>query len=334
MTAVTPSSEDRKRKYFNFYLQTEDDEMRVVSFSPEKHKLLQKIEHNNTGCELKKFRYSDKHEIIINHNTLVREIQPTFRKIERKPKFFTVAHINNESQVYEIVNVTAIIYNVSPIEIVETEDKTHYLRKATLQDTTDKIPVTIFGDLVNNELVNTVEENPITIVITELRVSQYMNTRLLKTTEASTITESLRNIYVPRDEMEDANFAIVDNAKITSVELASLQEKLLCSRCRNTVEKVVDSERDKDDDDQDSFYVCNNCSRMTNKDGCKKLGKVIFTAKIGNSHMRFNANPSIITSIFQVPLKQEIKLAMSMIKTEVIVKYSKADLQVVSMRKV
>ena len=74
--------------------------------------------------------------------------------------------------------------------------------------------------------------------MTDLRVSTYMNTRLLKTTEASTITESLRRIYVPPDQMEDANFAIV-NAKVSSVELASLRQKLMCLKRKHTVEKAL-----------------------------------------------------------------------------------------------
>ena len=64
---------------FTSIYKIEDDETRVVSFSSEKHKLLQKIKIQDTGCELKKF-YLNKNEIIIND----REVQPNFRKIEKK----------------------------------------------------------------------------------------------------------------------------------------------------------------------------------------------------------------------------------------------------------
>ena len=56
----------------------------MVFFSPEKHKLLEKIQNQDTGCELKKFRLNSKNEIIINDYASVREVQPNFRKIEKK----------------------------------------------------------------------------------------------------------------------------------------------------------------------------------------------------------------------------------------------------------
>ena len=65
---------------FTSIYKIEDDETRVVSFSSEKHKLLQKIKIQDTGCELKKFYLNNKNEIIIND----REVQPNFRKIEKK----------------------------------------------------------------------------------------------------------------------------------------------------------------------------------------------------------------------------------------------------------
>ena len=42
LSPVKPFNNDRKRSYFHFHLQAEDDEARVVSFSQEKHKLLEK----------------------------------------------------------------------------------------------------------------------------------------------------------------------------------------------------------------------------------------------------------------------------------------------------
>ena len=38
-------SRDRKREYFQFILQVKEEEKSVLSFSPEKHKLLLKIQH-------------------------------------------------------------------------------------------------------------------------------------------------------------------------------------------------------------------------------------------------------------------------------------------------
>ena len=44
---------NKRRKYFQVTLQSKDKKIRCLSFSSEKHKLLSKIQNNNTGCELK-----------------------------------------------------------------------------------------------------------------------------------------------------------------------------------------------------------------------------------------------------------------------------------------
>ena len=95
----------------------------MVSFSPEKTEVIRKNKNQDTGCEFKKFRLN-KNEIIINGYTSVREVQLIFRKIEKKiPQFVTIAHINNESKLYDIVNVAGTIYNLEPVETVDKNEK-------------------------------------------------------------------------------------------------------------------------------------------------------------------------------------------------------------------
>ena len=167
LSSVKQFNNDRKRSYFHFHLQTEDDEIRVVSFSPEKHKLLEKIQNQDTGCKLKKLRLNSKIEIIVNDYTSVREVQPNFRKIEKKRQFVTIAHIKNEPELYDIVNVTGIVYNLESVKTADKNEKKIHLRKATLQDKTDDIPITIFGDLVNQ-----INNKGMTVTLTDLRVSK------------------------------------------------------------------------------------------------------------------------------------------------------------------
>ena len=121
LSAVSPGR-DQKLKYFQFTLETKDKERRVVSFSPEKCKRLSKIQSKNTNCELRKCRSNSKEEIIINDYISVKEIELTFEKKEKKRSFVSVAFVNNEAQLYDIVNITGFVYNVSPIEIVEKNE--------------------------------------------------------------------------------------------------------------------------------------------------------------------------------------------------------------------
>ena len=99
----------RKCKYFQFTLQTKDEERRVVSFSPGKQKLLKKIQAKSTNCELRKRPSNSKEEIIINDYTSVKEIEPTSEKKEKKRSFVSVAFRNNEAQLYDAVNITGFV---------------------------------------------------------------------------------------------------------------------------------------------------------------------------------------------------------------------------------
>ena len=58
--------------------------------------------------------------------------------------------------------------------------KKNHFWKATLQDKTDDIPITKFGDLVNQ-----INNEDIKVTLTDLRVSKYMKTRLLKSTDTT-----------------------------------------------------------------------------------------------------------------------------------------------------
>ena len=134
LSAVSPIR-DQKRKYFQITLRTKDEERIVVSFFSEKHRLLSKIQAKNTNCELRKCRSNSKEETIINDYASVEEIEPTFEKKEKKRSFVSVAFVNNEALLYDVVNITGFVHNVSPIEFAEKNKQQIDLRKASLNIT-------------------------------------------------------------------------------------------------------------------------------------------------------------------------------------------------------
>ena len=96
---VSPSH-DRKGRYFQFTLQTENIEQRVVCFSPEKHKHLTKIEENETGCQLKRFKVNEKNKNLIDDNTTLRESKADFARQNKQRETVTVSHVNNEANIW------------------------------------------------------------------------------------------------------------------------------------------------------------------------------------------------------------------------------------------
>ena len=91
--------------------------------------------------------------------------------------------------------------------------KKNHLRKAALQDKTDDILITIFGDLVN-QIIN----EGMTVTLTDLRVSKYMATRLLKSTDTATFQVSDKEMSIDLKDLRDANRKSI-TATIVSVDL-------------------------------------------------------------------------------------------------------------------
>ena len=134
--------------------------------------------------------------------------------------------------------------------------KKNHLRKATLQNKTNDIPITIFDDLVNQ-----INNEGMTVTLTDLRVSKYMTTRLLKSTNTSTFQVSEKEMSIDLKDLRDANSKSI-TAAIVSVDLTSLNEHLVCLKCKQIV-----ALQDDDDDAEvgKSIFICNACNLIVDE---------------------------------------------------------------------
>ena len=199
-----------------------------------------------------------------------------------------------------------------------------HLRKATLQDKTNDIPITIFGDLVNQ-----IDNEGMTVTLTDLRVSKYMTIRLLKSTDTTKFQVSDKEMSVDPKDLRDANSKSI-TATIVSVDLTSLNEHLVCLKCKQIIVPL-------DDDDEDevgkSIFICNACNSVVDETQCKSVGKVIFSAQTQQMKVTLNAELALVVTVFGVPLTEKSNLTRSMIKSYVNIKYSVADFKVTSIEK-
>ena len=81
-----------------------------------------------------------------------------------------------------------------------------------MQDKTDDIPISIFGDLVNQ-----INNEGMTVTLTDLRVSKYMTTRLLKSIDTTTFQVSDKEMSIDLKNLRDANSKSI-TATIVSVD--------------------------------------------------------------------------------------------------------------------
>ena len=132
----------------------------------------------------------------------------------------------------------------------------------------------------------------------------------------------------PKD-LRDANIKSIA-ATIVSVDLTSLNEHLVCLKCKQI---VVPLEDDDDDDVGKSIFICNACNSMVDETQCKSVGKVVFLAQTLQTKVTLNAEPALVVTVFGVPITEKFKLARSMIKSYVNIKYCVGDFKVTSIEK-
>ena len=207
-----------------------------------------------------------------------------------------VAFVNNEAQLYDVVNNAGFVYNVSPIEIAQKNEQQISLRKASLKHHTDEISTRFLNDL---------------------RVSKYVNTRPLKTTETSTGTISQEICFNTENLTDSHNTEIT--GYILSVDFHILKQKLMFpkSKCIG---------------DPDEIVICSSCNTMTTLDCCKKRNDFVFSVHVVISKLALSLQLGILVVTFGVPLEEKFRLAKSMLKVKI--RYSLVDKKIITLEKV
>ena len=112
--------------------------------------------------------------------------------------------------------------------------------------------------------------------------------------------------------------------------MTSLNKHLVCLKC-----KLIVVPLDDDDDDEvgKSIFICNACNSLIDETQCKSIGNVVFSAQTQQMKVTLNAEPALVVTVFGVPITEKFKLARSMIKSYVNIKYCVADFKVTSIEK-
>ena len=82
------TNKKKETKWFEFDIHSETTVRRVVSFSPEKRKLLQSIvDSTNEGCEIKKSKMGSSDDIIINQHSAIKKLNLASRNMIKTSLF-------------------------------------------------------------------------------------------------------------------------------------------------------------------------------------------------------------------------------------------------------
>ena len=123
-------------------------------------------------------------------------------------------------QIFDTVNLVTLAFNVSQIQTIKKDGTVIRLRKATLKDATDDIPLALFSSMVD------VIEEKSKYMLRDLWVSKYKFTRLLETTKSTKITPGGDELSLDVENVKDSNHERIKGT-INSIELDTLVEKYL-----------------------------------------------------------------------------------------------------------
>ena len=126
--------------------------------------------------------------------------------------------------------------------------------------------------------------------LTDFRVSKYMNTRLLKTTETSTAMV-WQKICLDTENLTDSN-----HREVTGYILDTLKQKLMYPKCKCIV-------------DPDEIVICCSCNTMTTLDCCEKKSDAAFSVQVGISKLALSIQPDILMVAFGVPFRWKIQIS-------------------------
>ena len=90
----------------------------------------------------------------------------------------------NEYAIYDIVNVTGLVYNLQKEAEHEKDGKPLRIRRGMIKDETRTIEIVLFSSLVDEVSNNTPYD------FKKMRVQKFMNDRILKSTETTKVSKN------------------------------------------------------------------------------------------------------------------------------------------------
>lgn len=158
----------------------------MVSFSPEKRKLLKAIvDSTEEGCEMKKVKLGGSNDFIINQNSYIRKVKPSFAKHSYDVPISTLASVIYELPLYQRVSVAGMIYNISPEMTDEKKGTIFTFKRAMLKDNEESIPI----QLIDKTIFNKVQDKTC-YRFNHMMINTFEQEKYLKSTKVTTIVDT------------------------------------------------------------------------------------------------------------------------------------------------
>ena len=182
---------------------------------------------SHSVIEIKRFHSSgNNNDIIVNDFLSVKKTELNFERKTLHSKIFTIEQVLNECAIYDIVDVTALVYNLPTEAKQEKDGKPLRIRKGMIKDETESIEIVLFSSLVDEVSNNTHYD------FKKMIVQKFINDRILNSTETTKVSKNDDvAIFVTNEELSAFSYEKTVKAKVVSTDLKTLTQIYLCPAC-------------------------------------------------------------------------------------------------------
>ena len=112
--------------------------------------MLAQIEEDKDGCEISNFKCGEREDILVTDYSSVKRKKLSFTKSPSVATVYSsIADINNEFEIFQIINTKGYLYNLGEEKETEKDGKKLRLIQGSLKDNTDNIAITLFGESID-----------------------------------------------------------------------------------------------------------------------------------------------------------------------------------------
>ena len=118
------------------------------------------------------------------------------------------------------------MYNLQQETTSQKESAPLHIRKDIMKDQTGSIEIVFFSSVIDKISNNNCYD------LKKMRIQKFMNNRILKSTESTTVTENNNiSIELTDDELNASPFEKILNDKIVKIDTKTPIQIYLCSTC-------------------------------------------------------------------------------------------------------
>ena len=180
-------------------------------------------DRNNFGIEVKVAKNSKCTEIVIKDNSLLGKNLLSHKREKQDGKHTTIDVCTNSCEMYQTVNIKAVLENVSAPQTFQYRGKDMVIQMAVAADKSGAMGLKFYSQLIEK-----VAEGKL-YILTSFKIHSNQNERYFKTATNSTV------VLLKEAMLETQFVEVIKSAKICPVDMNSFETTVKCPTCNEVI---------------------------------------------------------------------------------------------------